>query len=206
MSLTQPQRSIYRDRRINAMLQERTPEGTSDSPTAPADDLRKPHRNRSFRPSVLVIALATAGLCALAVFFVLFRHDTARVVTNVPVQAARPAPESVPNEVAKPAAQEAATAQPASPQTAPPAPTRVQFRLSRSNRAQTVGGMNVKLVSTNARRGICNLQVTAPNGRPSQYTVQANRQLKVQLDAGRSVSVLVTGISKSSISGSVTGS
>ena len=206
MPSLQPQRSTYRDRRINVMLQE----------GAPGDrgGVEREYRNVvngwTSRPAMLAIALGTAALCALAVFFFLFRHDTAPVATNVPVQTAQASTQSAPNPVAKLPAPAMAPAQVMPSQVTPPpavpAVARVQFRLSRSTRAQTISGLNLRLVSTNVRRGICSIVIKTANSRPNQYTIQANRPVKIEMESGANANVLVTGISKAAISGYVTGS
>ena len=207
MPSSQPQRSTYRDRRINAMLQESSAKGKNGIRTATEPGVRAPSTGRTSRPAMLGIGLATAGLCALAVFFLLFRHDTSRVMTNVPVQPVRTAPQSAPTPVDKPLAQEAAPLQPAQPslQSAAPSTARVQFRISRYNRTQTVGPLNLRLISTSARKGFCSVLIGAAISRPNQYTIQVNRPVKVTADSNKNVSVLVTAIGKTSISGYVTG-
>lgn len=208
MPTPQTQRSTYRDRRINVMLQE----SHDDTPLPPHEPAAVRVRPPS-QKSVLYISLATAALCALVMFFLLSRRDSPQAVnhaTGQPVQsppqhlqAQVPAP-PVPQSTApsKPAAAPA-TAAPAV-QTQPAVPVqRVHFRLKRSAHSQTFGAVSLRLLSTNARRGTCSLTVSSPNSRPTQRAVQTNHPLELSLQSGV-VSILVNAVNRDSISGYVT--
>ncbi len=212
MPSPQTQRSAYRERRINVMLQESSsPAGTNaqapaveKAPETPA----LPAARRSTR-SILYIFLATALLCAAAMFFLLFRHDASETVKNVPVQPVQTQAPQVPaaaqhappaDAFAKPEISSATTSE--SKPVAGKA-ERIRFKLRRTSKCQKFGPLNLKLVATNARRGTCNILFASADQAPSQHIIQMNRPLQVEGTDGSRISLTVNGITRDSVNGYV---
>ena len=217
-----PNRSAYRERRINVMLQDDSaaaPQVSSDplsadpgtqfhATTPAAAPMRlEASRNRM----ILVISAATALLCAAVVLFVLFRRDNSQTAraseaqlspTQIPsTQSAShsPAPAITTPEAAAPA-----IAAPLASQTQPASEgERIRFRLKRSARAQSFGAFQLRLLTSSPRRGLCQLAISNSSGR-AQRTLEINRPASVKLAENTTVEVLVNGLTRDTITGFLT--
>ena len=189
------------------MLQEN---GSTISPaTDPGPPLKQePKINRG----VLLVSIAVALLCAATVFFVLFRHDTAQLAPVAIPQASAPqntAPASKPHDTT-PSPQAAASApstEPVAPEPAqvvkPGEPQRVRFLLRRSGGFQTFGPLKLKLLSTTPRRGTCQIAMMAGGDHSRSRSVLLNRTIQVQSEKGASIDLVVNGMTKDVVRGSV---
>ena len=213
MSSSPTQRSTYRHRRINVMLQE-----SESEPVLPSPPPGKPPASRhsisapaSFIPSrtsrnaVIGIAIATAVLCAVGVFFLLFRTDSARAVQSIPSQPVRTAPaEAV---APKESASTSTALRETQPEAAskPTAPAPVQFKVRRGSRTQQAfGPLNLRVVTANPRRGTCSLAISSGKSRPVQRAIQLNRPIEVTTEDGATLSLKVTAVSRDLVAGIIT--
>ncbi len=203
MPTPQPPRSSYRERRINVMLQDH---GSTASPTPEVPPLVKqePRINRT----VLAISIAVALLCAAIVFFLLFRHDAtqsapvARAVRPVTPQVSAPTP--APETAAAEPKEESVAAEPApAPAVKAPEPQRIRVQLRRSGGFQSFGPLKLRLISTNPRRGMCQIAIATGGDHARTRSLSMNRSVQVQGEDGTTVDLLVNGMTKDSVRGSV---
>ena len=213
MATPAPNRSLYRQRRIDAMLQEgetktappsleRPPSAqqTPRLPQSPGQKRALPSHPVSLR--LIYIGSAAVFLCALAACFVWFRQDplsapktqarAGSVMASVPVQSSAP---SVPAPVVS-----SSTEAPKQPQ---PAPEPVEFKIRRSKSFEKIGPIRLRLVKTYPKRNACDLYIAA--GGPSyQKQVRLDERVQIDLsDGAKSAELVVTSIKADQVSGSV---
>jgi len=212
MATTAPKRSLYRQRRIDAMLQEGTTTSSpplkdsssaQQTPPGPQSPGRKQALPlRSSRLPFLYIVIAAVLLGTLTVFLLLFRRDgppaskaqipIGPVASPAPAQASAP---SVPAPVASPSVE--------APKQPEPAPEPVQFKIKRSKSFEKIGPIRLRLIRTFPKRNVCELYVAS--GGPS-YQKQVHLDKPVQIDllnGAKSAELVVTSIKADQISGSV---
>ena len=212
MATTAPKRSTYRQRRVDVMLNEGAASSPPPLPSAPqarqnlspASHSPQSQIFSSIRPRLLFAlgGIAAALLCAVLIFFALFRHDhapasQARITVNpvtapAPVQASAPA---APMPLVSPEKE--------TPKQQDPLAEPVQFRIKRSKAFEKIGPIRLRLLKANTRWNTCELYINS--GGPS-YQKQAHLSKPVQIDFPNSagpVELIVTGIKSDQISGSV---
>lgn len=199
MSTPPPPRSPYRERRINAMLQDH---GSLLSPTSepPLPSKQPPKGNRH----VLIVSITVAILCAATVFFLLFRRDATQStpVAHAIPQAATPSAATPPPTL--PIAETARVPQPAAePLTKAPEPQPIRFQLKRSDRFQTFGPLKLRLLSTTPRRGMCQIAIAAGEDHSRTRSVSMNRTVQIQGKDGASLDLQITGMTRDNVKGSV---
>lgn len=225
---TQPSpRSPYRDRRINVMLQESqaapVPDTPADRPTRRTEPAPKGSagsrsglsvKSRLSKNTLLAIAAATILVFAGLVFLLLSKGGGSEAVNGVPSQPVRAERSVVPGpvitkqpEAAAPAKStaDAVVAKEGAGNTADTVvPEQIRFRLRRGAKAQAIGALVMRLVSSNPKKHTCTLAMEAPNGRPMQKVLLPDHPFDLKLEDGQSVRVLISSIDKNAVSGTVT--
>ena len=145
---------------------------------------------------------AIALLCALAVFYFLFRQD--RPSAPKARMAASPVAAPAPAQAPAPTASAPVVSTPKEePTQQEPLPEPVQFRIKRAKTFEKVGPIRLRLIKTNLRWNTCDLYI---NSGGASFQKQAHLDKPVQIDlrdgAGSAV-LVVSGIRSDQISGSV---
>ena len=214
MATTAPKRSPYKQSRIDAMLNEeatnsplpssnssRVPQSFSPASSSPQPRALSSGRSR---PPFVLLGIATALLCILVVFFILFRQNhtpasQARTIVS-PVTKPAPAPAqaslpTVPAPVISPTTE--------APKQQEPLPEPVQFRIKRSKTFEKVGPVRLRLLKANPKRNTCDLYISS-SGPAYQKQAHLNKPVQIDLrDGAGSAELVVTAIKADQISGSV---
>jgi hypothetical protein len=125
----------------------------------------------------LFCACGLASLCAISVFMCVIAAEPALPVSDVARAAQRALhPAAVLSEEVVPSASQVVPKPIVAEQTAP---AELEFTLTRTRRPQKVGPLFVRLVRTDARRGICSVGILDSAGKLRYHRLRTNEIVRV---------------------------
>jgi hypothetical protein len=199
---------VYKKRLISAMLEQPMFHEMSGAVS---------HQPRTLSTKAISLVVGLALLSALAVFALLYHHDTA-TASSPGVIAAVVAPAESSGKAASIARDPAPSApiEKSAPRAVSSSETGVshsgdlavsepvEFKIKRSRTYQTVGTIGIRLLRVNPRRRTCDLSIQLKNHRSLQRRLQLNRPLQLKPEpSSDSLHITISAIARDSIAGSL---